>query len=298
MNTPSPLSATMRVLRPAPHVLAFYDGRIPGRRLHSPAANWLDDGAYALGVCTYAIVAGAEALVYDTHISQPHARRIRKVLADEGVRTTRVVLSHHHKDHSAGNAVFADCEILANAATAAAMEAMREAASRADPPIDPMVMPTRVFETDMAISVGSLDVELRSFEIHSHDGLVLWLPGTRELFAGDTLKDPVTYIAEPDRLPEHLRELDRLARIEPRQILPNHGSPEVIGSGGYGPDLITATRDYVTALLRCRPEPGMASPDLQRFLAENVAASPGYYPAYEEVHRRNLNAVLGRDDSV
>ena len=84
------LGATLRVLRPAPHILAFYDGRIEGRRLHSAEPNWLDDGAYSLGVCSYAVVYGAEALVYDTHISLAHARTIRAALAAEGVRTIRV----------------------------------------------------------------------------------------------------------------------------------------------------------------------------------------------------------------
>ena len=41
------LGSTMRVLRPAPNVLAFYDGRIAGVRAHSEAPNWLDDGAYS-----------------------------------------------------------------------------------------------------------------------------------------------------------------------------------------------------------------------------------------------------------
>ena len=42
--------STLRVLEPASGVLAFYDGRIPGVRLHGPEANWLDDGAFALAI--------------------------------------------------------------------------------------------------------------------------------------------------------------------------------------------------------------------------------------------------------
>ena len=75
----------MRVMRPAPNVLAFYDGRVEGVRAWSEEPNWLDDGAYSLGICSFAIVDGAEALVYDTHISLAHAEIVRRTLRDMGV---------------------------------------------------------------------------------------------------------------------------------------------------------------------------------------------------------------------
>src|SRR4051794_12146899 len=62
----------MRVFEPASGVLAFYDGRIDGLRLHSPDPNWLDDGGFTLGIASFAIVEGGDALVYDTHLSPDH----------------------------------------------------------------------------------------------------------------------------------------------------------------------------------------------------------------------------------
>jgi len=53
----------MRALTPAPGILAFYDGRTGVRQHDEP--NWLDDGALLLGVASYAIVDGDEALVND-----------------------------------------------------------------------------------------------------------------------------------------------------------------------------------------------------------------------------------------
>src|SRR5215471_11724553 len=100
------MTSTLRIFQPHPGIFADYDGRIEGRRLHSPEPNWLDDGAYGLGVASYAIVDGVEALVYDTHISLPHARAVRAHLETLGVRTPTVVLSHWHVDHVAGNEIF------------------------------------------------------------------------------------------------------------------------------------------------------------------------------------------------
>ena len=283
----------MRVLHPAPGVVGFYDGRIPGQRVYAETPNWMDDGAYELGICTYAIVDGAEALIYDTHISLDHARLIRRHLEDAGVRHMRVVLSHWHDDHVAGNAVFADCEIIANRLTAALLEANREAIETAEPPIRPLVMPNRLFEDRLALTVGNTAVELVQMDIHSEDGTVLLLPDRGLLLAGDTLEDPITYVAEPGRLDAHLRDLDRLAALPFARILPDHGDPDIIAGGGYGPELIPATRRYVERLLLCPARPDLAAMTLKVFLGEDAhTGAIRLFAPYEAVHRRNVDAVV------
>ncbi|MFL5338494.1 MAG: MBL fold metallo-hydrolase, partial [Geminicoccaceae bacterium] len=218
------LGASMRVLRPAANVLAFYDGRVPGVRVFAPAPNWVDDGAYELGIASYAILAGDEALVYDTHISIPHARIIRRTLAEAGAKRIRVVLSHWHLDHVAGNAEFADCEIIAHALTAQVLQEHRaaiEAGTRAGAPaIDPLILPTTIYEGTLALEVGGIPVELRHVDIHSCDGTMLVLPGAGLLLAGDALEDTVTYVAEPDRLDHHRRDLARMADRHKDSIQP------------------------------------------------------------------------------
>ena len=289
------LGSTLRVFRPAPHVLAFYDGRIAGTRAWSDLPNWLDDGAFALGACSYAIVDGAEALVYDAHISTQHAEAIRRTLEREGVRAMRLVLSHWHVDHVAGNAVFADCEIIANSFTADLIVENRTALETGFPPITPLVGPTSTFEQRLDLVVGNIPVELHRFDIHSRDGTVLFLPESGLLLAGDTLEDPITFVAEAERLKEHLVDLARLELMPFSRILPNHGAPEVIASGGYGRGLLAATRHYVEALLRCRHDPALAAHDLRTFLADDLQIGRvHYFGAYEEVHRNNVARVLGR----
>ncbi|MEM7210683.1 MAG: MBL fold metallo-hydrolase [Pseudomonadota bacterium] len=291
------LAANMRLLRPASGVLGFYDGRIEGLRLHGSQPNWLDDGGFTLGTCSYAIFSGAEALVYDTHMSLDHARWIRERLEAEGVRNIRVILSHHHLDHIAGNAVFADCEILANSATATAMREGLEEARTADPAIDPVIMPTTVFEKDFVLTVGEIEVTCMSFDIHSHDGLCLWLDDSRTLFAGDTLEDTATYVAEPERLSEHLKDLARMARLPVRKILPNHGDEARIGAGGYNVGLISATQAYVRRLLDCKTDGALTKLSLEAFVeTECRNGDILYHPAYQAVHARNVRAVLGEID--
>lgn len=287
------LGSTMKVLRPYPNVLAFYDGRIPGVRAHSPEPNWLDDGAFTLGTASYAIVEGEDALVYDTHMSLTHARIVRKTLTDMGVTRMRVVQSHWHTDHVAGNEAFADCEIIGNNLTVAALEANREWLETNDPPIKPIVPPNRIFENQMRLKVGSTLVELRQLDIHSYDETVMLLPAQGLFFAGDTLEDTCTYVTEPERLAYHLSDLERLSTWKFEKILPNHGSPERIAAGGYPRGFIEATRLYVEKLQRLPDEPGLGQQDLQMFAREALATGAiDYYPAYEPVHRHNVAQML------
>lgn len=294
-----PLGSTLRVIEPVQNVLAFYDGRLPGARLHAETENWLDDGAYALGIASYAVVDGNEGLIYDTHISLPHARLIRAELERRGVQRLRVVLSHWHDDHVAGNAVFADCEIIANQDTAALLRTHQGAMEAADPPISPLVHPATLFTGALDLTVGTVPVRLQAFDIHSRDGTVALLPDG-VLLAGDTLEDPITYVDEPDRLAVHLGELERLASLDVRRILPNHGSFERIAAGGYPPDLIEATRLYVQALTALAPgAPGTdaekaarAALPLEDFAADAFATGAiDPFSPYEAVHRRNVERV-------
>ena len=285
----------LRVLHPADGIWAFYDGRVEGHRF-AEGSNWVDDGALSLGIASYAIVDGDEALVYDTHVSVEHARRVRAALEDAGVRRFVVLLSHKHLDHIAGTAAFADCEVIATELTAQALAQKRaaiEAGELAGPPgIDPLVLPTRTFDGRLTLDVGRRRLELIHVDIHSDDAAVIWLAQERILLAGDTLEDTVTYLAEPDGLDRHLVDLERLWELDPERILPNHGDPDVIAGGGYPKGLIRATQDYIRILQRSREEPALRDTPLADLVADSVEAGwITYYAPYEAVHAENLKAV-------
>jgi cyclase len=285
----------LRTLQPADGIRAFYDGRVEGYRF-ADDPNWVDDGALALGIASYAIVDGDEALIYDTHVSVEHAQSIRQALEAEGVRHFVVLLSHCHLDHVAGTAAFADCEVIATARTAERLSASRraiEAGTLSGPPgIDPLVLPTRTFDDRMRLDVGRLRLEVIHVNIHSDDAAVVWMPEQRVLLAGDTMEDTVTFVAEPGGLDAHLVDLERLAGLAPDRILPNHGDPDIIARGGYGEGLIGATQDYLRVLQRSRREPALHATPLTELVADSLAAGwITYFAPYEAVHEENLAAV-------
>jgi cyclase len=285
-----------RILRPAEGIFAFYDGRIDGYRF-AEGPNWVDEGALSLGVSSYAVVDGSEALVYDTHVSVEHARFIREALEDRGVREFTVVLSHWHLDHVAGTAAFPGVEVIANGRTAEHLArhraAIEDGSLEGPPGIDPLILPTRVFSEREHLDIGGLQIELIQAEIHSDDATLIWLPQRRLLLCGDTMEDTITYVDEPECFDAHLSDLGRLAQLAPDRILPSHGDPDVIAAGGYSSDLIRATQEYIGLLERCRSEPRLRSASLRELIAGPLDAGwVHYFAPYEAVHRQNLEGVL------
>src|SRR5206468_6667910 len=134
---------------------------------------------------------------------------------------------------------FADCEIIGCERTSEQLTTKRaaiEEGTLAGPPaIDPLVLPTRVYSDRMRLTIGATEVELIHTDIHSDDATMAWLPEQRLLLCGDTMEDTVTYIDDPQKLETHLANLEKLRDLRPARILPNHGDPDVIASGGYPP---------------------------------------------------------------
>jgi cyclase len=277
-------------------VLAFYDGRIPGHRF-APEPNWVDEGAISLGIASYALVSRGSALVYDTHVSLDHARRVRETLESMGVTDITVILSHWHLDHVAGTEVFADCEVIASARTAEHLSGAKRAIEAGElegpPAIDPLILPSRTVDDGLELDLAGTAVRLFTTEIHSDDATLIWMPGQRLLLCGDTMEDTVTYVDEPERLDVHTDNLNGLRALEPLRILPNHGDPEVITAGGYGPGLIDDTVSYIGGLQRCRTDSALRSLSLRRFIADvTERGTLNYFEPYEQVHRENVDQVV------
>ena len=288
----------LRVSEPSPGVFAFYDGRVPGYRF-AAGPNWVDDGALGLGIASYAILAGDQALVYDTGVSVGHGTFIREELRRRGAERFTVVLSHWHLDHVAGTEAFRGCEVIANERTAEHLrgkQAMIEAGTLEGPPaIAPLVLPTRTFAGTGAVEVGATRVELIEANVHSDDATVLWLPARRLLLCGDTMEDTVTYVDEPGEFDVHLRDLERLGALAPERILPAHGDPDRIAEGGYRAGFNDATRCYIRVLQRMAAEPELRDAPLRELIADSLAAgSLVWFDAYEAVHRQNVATVLSR----
>lgn len=262
--------------------------------------NWVDGGAITLGIASYAVISGSQALVYDTHVSIAHARFIKESLTARGVTHFTVVLSHWHLDHVAGTDVFADCEIIANNKTFEHLSEKRmdiEAGTLQGPPvISPLVLPNLLFDARKTLRIGSLTIELIEANIHSDDATVVWIKELGILLAGDTMEDTITYVGEPQNFAIHLSDLDRLASLDAKFILPNHGDPDIISAGGYCSGLIKAQKQYIQILGRCQHELNLRDKPLEELIAEPLSLGwVKMFEPYREIHAGNLASVMAQD---
>jgi cyclase len=285
-----------RVIDAHPNILAFYDGRVEGHSF-MPEANWVDDGALSLGIASYAVISGKEALVYDTHVSKAHAQFVRDSLTARGVTDFIVVLSHWHLDHVAGTEVFADSPIIANRKTFMHLRnnksAIEDGRHHGPPAINPLALPDRMFGGRMTLNIGQIAVELIEANIHSDDATVVWIKELGVLLAGDTMEDTITYVGEPEHFDLHLTELDRLAALDPAFILPNHGDPDIIAAGGYDRGFIKAQQQYIRMLKRCADDEILRKQPLEELIAGPLSRGwVNMFEPYRAIHTQNVQRVM------
>jgi glyoxylase-like metal-dependent hydrolase (beta-lactamase superfamily II) len=286
----------MRVFRINDHLLCFYDGRPDQATVKPGAADWADAGANYVGVATYVIYRGDHALVYDSFPSVKQAKWVRDYLEKAGIHHFALVNSHWHLDHVGGNAVYWDSFQYATektrqilAAKKAAIEAGTEWGA---PAIKPLSIPELGISQNTTYAVEDIRVEMRPVNIHSEDGLVLYLPDDQILLAGDTLEDTVTFISEPERIPEQYRNLLAMKQWGFTRILPNHGNPDVIAKGGYTTTLIDVTRAYLRRMVEHSHDPDYLDQPLENYMSGPLARGEvSLWWAYHDAHKANLSKV-------
>ena len=194
---------------PAPRRRASSPSTTGGSRdtASPPEPNWVDEGAISLGIASYAVLDGDEALVYDTHVSVEHGRAIREALEAEGARGSPSCSATGTSTTSPAPRPSPTARCSPTARTAALLAEHREAIEagtlEGPPAISPLVLPTGPSPSrDGARGRRHRRLELIQVDIHSDDAVVVWDPEARLLLAGDTVEDTVTYVDEPRGLRE------------------------------------------------------------------------------------------------
>lgn len=157
-------------------------------------------------------------------------------------RKSFLILTHHHSDHTFGMRVFCehDAEVIAHARVCGFLEddqgqykafiierymASREEGDRILGEVV-LSLPDRLIEEDTVLNVDSEEIHLLVTPGHVPSELCVYCPGSKILFAGDTIYEgmrPTTRFAGADEKAEWVRQLHRLRELDIEAIVPGHG---------------------------------------------------------------------------
>ncbi|MEV4510290.1 MBL fold metallo-hydrolase [Dactylosporangium sp. NPDC049525] len=188
---------------------------------------------------------GDAALLVDTAATHARALALRDAVRGITPRPPGVVVNtHHHGDHTLGNAVFAPpATVVTHAATRHDMAARGTALRHVWPDVDwgeqPLVLPDLTFTERLTVHVGRSEVRLwHPGPAHTNGDVVAWLPAQRVLFTGDIVMPGHTPFVLMGSVHGSLHAVAALAALEPEVVVGGHGPVA-------GPEAIEATTAYL-----------------------------------------------------
>ena len=253
----------------------------------------LSDHAYAYtaeGDPNTGIVIGDNAvMVIDTQATPVMAadviRRIRAV-TDKPIKY--VVLSHYHAVRVLGASAYAPEHIIASEDTLTLIKERGEEDKASEigrfprlfrnvesvPP--GLTWPTLTFSGKMTLWLGQLEVQLLQLgRGHTAGDTVVWLPQERILFSGDLVEFDATPYAGDAHFSDWPATLDRIAALQPAQLVPGRGP--ALQSAAQVAEGLRSTRAFVSDVY-AHVQAGVAAGDDLTTVYRNTLAAlrPSY----------------------
>jgi glyoxylase-like metal-dependent hydrolase (beta-lactamase superfamily II) len=246
----------------------------------------LADCAYAYtaeGDPNTGIVIGDDGvMVIDTQatpvMAQDVIRRIREV-TDKPIKY--VVLSHYHAVRVLGASAYGAQQVIASRGTYELIVERGEADMkseierfprlfRAVESIPGLTWPSIVFERELTVWMGSLEVKILHLgRGHTKGDTVVWLPKQKVLFSGDLVEYAATPYTGDAYLTDWPATLDAIAALRPEKLVPGRGdalqTPEQVARG------LADTRAFVTQMFESVKAGARAGRPLREVYEETYA---------------------------
>lgn len=181
------------------------------------------------GTNTYIVGTGQVALIDPGPDDAAHRDAVFGALAAQGEHITHILLTHTHKDHSAGLPAMAE----ATGATVLGFGSERQkraalsVSSAAESVLDADFHPDRPLRGGELIEGGDWALEAVYTPGHAPDHLCFALAGSGVLFSGDHVMGwNTTVVAPPEgNMGDYMRSLELLLKRSEDIYLPGHGGP-------------------------------------------------------------------------
>ncbi len=146
-----------------------------------------------------------------------------------------------------------------------------------------LTWPTMVFERQMTVYMGKLEVQLIQIGPgHTRGDTIAWLPAERMLFSGDLVEFNAGIYTGDAQLEEWPDTLDKLRALKPKALVPGRGA--ALKTEAEAILAIEFTQNFVRQLLACAKEGVAAGRDLKQvYLDTRARLDPVYgsFPIYE-----------------
>jgi glyoxylase-like metal-dependent hydrolase (beta-lactamase superfamily II) len=245
----------------------------------------IGDGLYAFtaeGDPNSGVIVGDDAvMVIDATATPVMARSlIEKIRSVTSKPIKYVVLSHYHAVRVLGASAFkaeGAQEVIASRGTLSLIRErgahdMRSEIERfprlfqSVESIPGLTWPTLVFEREMTLFLGQLEVQIKHVGAgHTSGDTIVWLPGERVLFSGDLVEYGAAAYTGDAQLAEWPQTLERLRALNPDKLVPGRG-PALL-SNAEANKAIDYTKAFVTTLFDTTREAVAAGADLKRAFA-------------------------------
>ncbi|MEU9713580.1 MBL fold metallo-hydrolase [Streptomyces sp. NPDC047976] len=187
------------------------------------------DGGWCLNNAGW-ISDGGRTLLVDTAATERRALALREAVAASGVPLPRTVVNtHHHGDHTYGNATFAPEAVIvghdnARAEQLAAGHQLELIWPATDFGAIEITAPDLTYSDRLTLHVGDTEVRvIHPGVAHTTGDSVVWLPRQRVVFTGDLVFAGGTPFLAMGSLAGSLRALELLRSLGAETVVPGHG---------------------------------------------------------------------------
>jgi cyclase len=278
----------------------FLSGEAPMRRDRVAEDIYTFSSDIYAQVTAGIILTSEGTIVIDTLPFPQETREMLAFITDRSKGPVRYVINtHYHSDHTNGNFLFPEAEIIAHRVcrdTLAKWGQQSLDAARRDTPGLAEVrlrLPNIVFEHDMYIHLGDRSLFLTPLPGHTADSVGVLIEGDKILFAGDAML-PVPYIVWGDA-GHTAHSLRTIRTLKPESVIQGHGdlllkgelADEIESSMQY----LQAITDKVQELVdKGAPESALRDIDIESCGKSRVPLDG----LVQHLHRENLAALYAQ----
>jgi cyclase len=188
-------------------------------------------------------------ILIDDKYDQDHENIMARVKSVTNEPVKYIITTHHHADHSGGNAKFLPTAEIISTANARA-NIVEHKQGNAPPGMQPARI---VFNDETAVFLGGKEVRAYYFgRGHTNGDAVIYFPALRTLHTGDLMAGTTPLIDYPGggSLAEWTNTLDRALKLDFDTVIPGHGPVTTKAGLTTYRNNVEKERNRVTSLIR------------------------------------------------